>query len=322
MASTTPLNVESSIREVWASEVLREHLVSGFWGKFVGGEGSTMPIVQKTELLDKPGDTIHIQSTVPLSGAGVTGDTTALIGSEENLTTAEILVVPIFYRHGVRWYRRADKKSIVGLREEASMRLAEWGTQKMDALRFASYVDVSTVAANIFASVGGAGTKLGVTAAAGKLTSLDIQTIKLRLTNQKAKPLYTSAGEPVYGLVVHPNVMFDLKRDAEYRDWVQQAHIRGADNPFFKGATAMIDGVVLFEHPNVQTYTATDASKAAECIAFGQGAFVEGVDENVSWDEMDFDYGNEFGIAYKFAMESKRALKLNSLVCYLSAVDK
>ena len=139
MTATTPTHVDTSINEVWAKKVLRDHLRDGFWGRFTGPEGSGAPIIQKTELLNAPGDTIHIQVTSPLSGAGVSGDTTALEGSEENLTTSEMTVIPVFYRHGVRWYRRANKKSILDLRSEAQMRLAEWGGEKMDDLRFANF---------------------------------------------------------------------------------------------------------------------------------------------------------------------------------------
>jgi N4-gp56 family major capsid protein len=339
MASTTPTNVDSSIREVWAKGVLREHLIAGFFGKFVGPEGSSAAIVQKTELLDKPGDLIHIQTTVPLSGAGVTGDTATLVGNEENLTTAEILVQPQFYRHGVRWYRRANKKSIVALRDEAKLRLAEWGEEKMDDLRFAQFASITDAdvpgaavgryAANEYVPVGTVdGADAGSTIdkadilAANKLTVVDLQTIKLRLVNQKAKPLKTAGGEPVYAMVCHPNALFDIKRDSEYRDWVKDAERRGPDNPFFTGATAMVDGMVLYEHPNVPTYTSQAGIKSAVNIAFGANAFVEGVDENPSWDEDSFDYGNEFGIAYKFAFQPRRALKLSSLLVYSAAVDK
>ena len=123
MASTTPTNVDSSIREVWADRVLRDTLYAGFWGSKVGGPGARSPLIRQTELLDRPGDVIHIQVTNPLAGAGVSGDTTALTGSEEALLTAEIKTVPDLYRHAVRMYRMAQKKSLIDLREEARMRL-------------------------------------------------------------------------------------------------------------------------------------------------------------------------------------------------------
>lgn len=335
MASTTPTNVDTSIPEIWAKQTLREHLIAGFWGKFAGPEGSGSPIIQKTELLNSPGDTVHIQVTTPLVGAGVSGDTTALIGSEENLTTAEMTVVPVFYRHGVRWYRRANKKSIIDLRNEAQMRLAEWGEEKMDDLRFANFVQTAnlngaTYTPNEYFVKGVADSSdVGTTittvdiAAGDHLTVDDIQRIKLRLVLNKAKPIKSVDGLPFYAMVVHPYCLYNLKREQEYRDWVREAHVRGAANPMFLGSTAIIDGVVLYEHPNVPTAASTNPDGSvtfAKNIAFGAEAFVEGVDENPSWDEENFDYNNEFGIAYKFAFQPRRALALSSLLVYAEAV--
>ena len=336
MASTTPTHVDTSIKEVWAQRVLREHLVAGFWGKFAGPEGSGSPIIQKTELLNKPGDTIRIQVTTPLTGAGVSGDTTALEGSEENLTTSEMTVVPVFYRHGVRWYRRANKKSILDLREEARMRLGEWGQEKMDDIRFANFVQTSNLNSATYtpneyyvkgvADSSDVGTDITTEdiASGDHITVDDVQRIKLALVNQKAKPIKSVDGLPFYAMVVHPNCLYNLKRESEYRDWVREAHRRGADNPMFLGSTAILDGVILYEHPNVPVATNTNPDGAVQYatnIAFGAEAFCEGVDEAPSWDEDSFDYNNEFGIAYKFAFQPRRALALSSLLVYAEAVD-
>ena len=143
MASTTPTNVDSSIPEIWAKDSLRRVKREGFWGRFTGPEGSGAPIIQKTELLNKPGDLMHIQVTDPLTGNGQTGDTSTVVGNEENLLTSEIKSAPELYRHGVRVNSRASKKSILDLRSEARMRLEEWAKNKIDNLRFTNLVATS-----------------------------------------------------------------------------------------------------------------------------------------------------------------------------------
>ena len=326
MASTTPTHVDSSINEVWARKTLREHLVAGFWGKMTGPEGSGAPIVQKTELLNKPGDLIHIQTTAPLTGAGISGDTAVLEGNEENLTTSEIQVSPVQYRHGVRMFRRANKKSILDLREEARMRLGEWGAEKMDDIRFSQFVSTNeasvpdaTYAAYTYSAGGALGDDADDVAANDDLTVAELQKIKLRLVNQKAKPIKSKDGLPYYFMVVHPNCIYNLKREQEYRDWVREAAVRGESNPFFTGALAVVDGMVLFEHPNVPKAANATSVQVATNIAFGSNAFVEGVDESPSWNEKLFDYDNELGIAYRFAFQPRRALQLNSLLVYADA---
>ena len=323
-ASTTNANVATSHPELWASDVLREHLRDGFWGRFIG-----TAIRQRTELLGV-GDTLHIQVTNPLSGSGVAGDEGLLQGQEENLTTSEILCMPKLIRHAVRTYRRADKKSIVDLRGEAKMRLAEWGAECMDDKRFLNFSAAALDGSASFGGNHGGETYTPNTYAVGGGTDEDdievgndldvesVQEIALKLYEQKAKPVVID-GQEYFALVVSPRSLHALKREAEYRDWVREAGARGPENPFFRGSTAIIDGVVIFRHTNViqaATGGAGNNVPYMQGIAFGADAFVEAVDEGPSWNEESFDYGNELGVAYGFAFEPRRALELSSVQVY------
>ncbi len=324
MAVTTPTHVDSSIPELWAKLTLRDHLRGGFWAGLTGPEGSRSAIIRNTALVANPGDTIHIQVTTPLVGGGIVGDQTSLEGSEENLTSTSKKVVPVFYRHGVRWFRRANKKSIIGLREEAKMRLAEWGGEKMDDIRFANFTSSAlmngeTYTPNAFSVGGGADVPADI-ATTDVLTVEALQQIKLELYNNRAIPLRSEMGEDVFGMVVHPNTLYNLKRSAEYVDWVREAAEKGKNNPFFRGAVAMVDGMLLFQHNNVPSANdGATANAVSRNIAFGAEAFIEGVDEAPDWAEDDFDYGNQFGIAYSFGFQPRRGLEKNSLVVYAAA---
>lgn len=325
MTATTPTHVDSSIQELWAKLTLRDSLRPGFWSKFVGGEGSRSPIIRRTDLVTNPGDTIHIQVTNPLTGSGVSGDTTALEGSEENLSTSSIKCIPLFYRHAVRNYRRANKKSMLDLRSEAQLRLAEWGGEKMDDVRFDKFTSSALLNGETYTPnvrVVGGGTAAVDVATTDTLSVAEIQKVKLALYENRALPLRTAEGEDVFAMVCHQNTIYDLKRETEYRDWVKDAEIRGKTNPFFVGATAMIDGVVLFTHSNVPTaLDGATSNSVSRNIAFGAEAFVEAVDEAPSWDEDTFDYGNQLGIAYKFGFQPRRALAKNSLIVLAAATS-
>lgn len=322
MAVTLPADVDSSIPEVWARKVLRDHRYAGFWGRFIGNA-----IVQDSSLLNAPGDLLHIQVTNPLTGAGVTGDTAALTGNEEKLVTSEMKVSPLLYRHAVRVNRRAQKKSIVELRSEAKSRLTEWGMHTMDTVRFTNFAATALPAPlgaeaytpNYYTVGGTDGTPHIDDIAVGEtLTVQAIQEIRLKLEANRAKPIDLD-GFGLYALVVHPYALLKLKRETEYQSWVREAHVRGSENPFFRGATAVIDGVVIFGHfrsPLAANATAVQVNRG---IAFGAEAFVEGLDENVHSEMESFDYGLEWGISYEFAFQPRRALELSSMQVYSSA---
>ena len=328
MAFTTPTNVDSSIPELWAKQVLRTHSVGGFWGRFMGGEGSGAPIIQKYDFQNSPGDLLHINITNPLAGAGVAGDLTVLEGNEEALLSTELKAAPEYYRHAVGIYRRTAKKSIIPLRQEARMRLTEWGMVKQDTLRFANFAAIvvpppvtgDAYVPNIVTAGGTDGTPhIDDVVAGDVLTVAEIQKIKLKLMLQHAKPVMVD-GFPTYFLVTHPNTLYQLKREAEYRDWVREAGVRGENNPFFRGATAMIDGVVIHEHERVPVSNNATAVAVSKGIAFGAEFALEAIDEAPDWDEDVFDYGNKLGVAYGFAFYPRRALELSSVQVYAAAV--
>lgn len=323
MASTTPTNVDSAIPEVWAKLVLRDHKVKGFWGRFVGSEGSGAPLIQRTELLNKPGDLIHVQITNPLAGAGQTGDVASVQGNEEALLSTEQKISPLLYRHGVRAFRRAQKKSIIDLRSEARMRLAEWGMNRMDNERFSLFtasalpapLAAEAYAPNIYRVNARANNAAVV---AGDTWSVRfIQEVKLKLRIARSQPIDVD-GHPMYIAVAHPYATFQLKQEARYEAWVREAAVRGSDNPFFRGALAVIDGLIIHEHENSPLVASTIQVNTG--LAFGKEAFIEGLDEDVSWAEDTFDYGNELGVAYAFAFQPRRALELSSLQVVSAAV--
>lgn len=336
MATTVPADVAASTPEVWAKSVLRTHKDGAFWRNMVGSEGSGKPIIQKSELLNKPGDLIHISITAPLSGAGRRGDTQDLEGNEESLSTSAIKASPFLVRHAVRWNRRANKKNIVELRAEAKMRLTEWGMVAMDTQRFRHFISDGTGGVDVDGALASTANPLPVAGEAytpnsyvlgdladedlisnstGLLDVREIQVIKVLLDEQLAKPLYTVEGEPVYVLVVSPNAAFNLKRDSEYQTYVQNARERAKTNPLFTGALAMVDGMVIFDHSRTPRFTNTHAD-TVDCfrgVAFGAEAFVEALDENVHSEDDTFDYGRDIGISYEFAFQPRRALEDNSI---------
>lgn len=327
MAVTNPSNVDTAIQELWAKLILRDFKRTGFWAPFIGGEGSGKPIIQRSELLAGGADTIHIQVTNPLSGAGVEGDVAVLEGNEENLATSEIRLTTTLYRHAVKNNRRAAKKSSVDLFEETRLRLAEWGADKLDSVRFTGIYNTSNTwvtpdtvyTPNTMYASATAGDNNIV--AANKWTVALARKVKYKLLSQKAKPFKVN-GLPWWAVLISPEQEYDLKQDTQYDNYAVQAQNRGMDNPIFTGALMAVDGLVFYPHFSVPTLTNANATptRIARSLAFGAEFALEALDENVSWVERDFDYGHQKGVAYSFASKCRRGLEQNSIQVMTSAV--
>jgi N4-gp56 family major capsid protein len=324
VATTTTTDVDTAIPDVYSRRVLRSHVRNGFWGPFCGPPGSGMPIIQQAELLNNPGDTVHIQVTNPLSGAGVSGDNATLTGNEEKLTTSEMTCIPVLWRHAVRGWRRAAKKSMLDIREEATLRLGEWGMDKLDNLRFSTFLQATTLNGGTYTpniKYAGAATSNATISTAMTMTVSDVRKVRALLANNKCRPMRIN-GRDWFFMVVHPFAALDLSNDTVYNTAVTSALPRAEDNPIFTGAIAAIGGMVIYESFNVP-YTNGGVGGTVpiqKAIAFGREAFVEGLDENVTWFEESFDYGSEWGVAYSFAVQSRRALELSSIQ-YQSALN-
>jgi N4-gp56 family major capsid protein len=324
MAMTNLSAADAAIPELWGRMALRSTLRSPLWSRFVGAEGSGMPIIQKFDLVTA-GDIMHIPITSSLVGAGVTGETT-LAGAEEVLPITNLGVAPVFYRHGVRTNHLAAHRSAIDILSEAQVHLGQWGAAKADSVRHAAFVATSlaaplngeTYTPNVTYSA--SRTSIVTVAATDKLTVDEVRKLRLKLIAQNCTPLRSADGAKMFGLIVSEQMAYDLKSDTAYNTAVQNAGPRDATNPIFSGALAVIDGVAIYSDLGVVTATdGASSAKVARAVAFGAEAFVEGWSEQVSFQSDQFDYGFERGTSYQFGFHPRRALAKNSLVFYCAS---
>jgi N4-gp56 family major capsid protein len=84
------------------------------------------------------------------------------------------------------------------------------------------------------------------------------------------KPLM-AGGKEYYVLLIHPQTLAALKKDADYQRAVTTGLPRNASNPWFTGGTVTVDGAVIHEHR--LTYNTKGAAAGAK---WGSGSNVDG----------------------------------------------
>lgn len=323
---------------VWADEISIAGRDESFWlsNGFVGKNTADMsrPVHRITELTrTERGHRCIMQLVAELQEDGTWGDN-ELTDNEENLVNDTVEIVIDQMRHGVKSKgKMAEQRTVVRFRSMAKNKLSFWLGDKIDEMMFlvaagraftlttggATRSGTSQLPQAAFASditapstnrimYGGDATGEGDLVAADKMTWDLIVTACAKAKRKRIKPI-RDRGKPHYIIVMSTEQMRDLKKDSDYKTLVSTAGPRGSKNPLFMNAAAVIDGVVLYEHP--KTYSTLDATSGsakwgsgntvdgAQAILLGSQAIGYSTVGGAEFEEADkTDYGNRPGISY------------------------
>lgn len=184
--------------------------------------------------------------------------------------------------------------------------------QNLNDLEFAADVLAPTANRALRVEASGIVDGTGFSAAAGALRKLrygDIVQMQATARERFIKPVMGKNGEEIYHMFLTPQGMADLKLDPDFIANVRHAGVRGDKNSLFKGTSksVMVDGVMIHEFHHVfDTRGAAAGSKMGTTGADeGQRALLCGAQalgmcdlNTASWDEEEFNYKNQPGIAY------------------------
>ncbi len=120
------------------------------------------------------------------------------------------------------------------------------------------------------------------------------------MTQTPLRPIKIN-GKNYFVLLVHPDVMGDLKNDATFAQARREALDRGKDNPIFQGSEAIWDGVVIHEHVNGPIYNNWGSGanvSGAKCVLMGAQALIWAWGKRPEVVAEEFDYKEEHGYAW------------------------
>lgn len=308
--------------KLWSKRLFREALKATFFSKFMGEEDTNVLQV-KTETSKGPGDRITIGLRMQLTAPGVLGDGT-LEGNEEALVTYSDNVTIDQLRNAVRSQgQMSDQRIPFSVREESYSGLRDWYAGRLDQSWFnqlcgnTAQTDVRYTGNQATTAPSSGNILIQGQTTENSLTSSD--TFNLNLID-KAVALATTAtpmirpmvvnGQPYYVAFLHPYQVYNLRTNTSTGQWldIQKAAMTGGDvedNPIFTGALGVYNNVILHQDyriPNAlqtngtakaNTARAVFAGAQASIMAFGQ----KNSDQEMSWVEELFDYGNQLGVS-------------------------
>lgn len=328
--------------KVWAKTVEYEALKATPIGPLIGDSPDSI-IHRKDELTKGPGDRVRYTLFRSLEGDGVTEGQT-LLGNEESLEnyTDDLLINELMHAAKVpNDGRSIDSQRVVyNLRDTARRQLRDWFAQRLSVAFFnavcGNVAQTNTKYTGQNATIApSSGRQIwaGTATTDETLTTADTFTMDMvyaaktvaQTASPKVKPIHAkimnkdggeasdSADvlEEIYCMYLHPNQVFDLKRDMSDGEWfsIQSAALAGgkiSNNPIFNGSLGMVDGVLLKRADDIPlgVNSTTDIAVAntrravllgaqAACYARSAG----GGSQRFRWVEELLDYERVLGVS-------------------------
>lgn len=335
MAETDFGALTNARKKVWSERTWIQGRDRSFWyanGMMGSGtDDDNKPIHLVTELTATDrGDRCVMQLINELQGDGVAGDN-PLDGNEESLVNDDQEIVIDQFRSAVKNKgRMAEQRTVIRFRAQARNKLSYWLTDKLDEMTFlmgsgraftlkldgstrpgTSQLPLLQFASSVVAASTERVVFPNAVTAENNITTADtmswIYLVKCAAyaRYKRLKPIRMN-GKELYCVVMTPQQARDLKTDSNYMTNVGRAQVRGDNNPLFTGAFAMIDNLLLYEHPKVYNTLGTATKWGAGTNVNGAQALLLGAQAigfarigEASWEESTLtDYNNKKGIGY------------------------
>ena len=332
MAVTDFGALSTAKKKVWAVDIWLAGRDANFWmsNGFVGN-GQNNVIQRITELTrTERGDECVMQLVADLQSDGVAGDG-ILQGNEEAMFNDTISIHIDQLRHGVVTKgAMSEQRTVIRFRSTAKEKLSFWYADKLDEIMFLTAAGISyayktdgssrtattlqqlSFGADVVAPSSGRIRYANTNTSTSTIATTDtlgwqmIVSVQAYAKRKRMRPI-RGGGREYYALLISTEQMRDLKRDTVYQTNVGRAANRGPDNPLFKNAAAVIDGIVLYEHNKVPTtlglasgskWGAGGLVDGAQAMLLGAQALGFATLGDMTFEEADnTDYKNRPGIA-------------------------
>ena len=324
----------SAQKRVWAGKLWLQFRDESFWmsNGFIGTNMNT-PIHRVEELTKTTrGLECVMQIVNDLENDGIVGDNDMTGNEEQMVNDAQIITIDSLMNAVKSKGKMAEQATVIRFREEAKNKLAFWLPDKIDELMFltaagraytlktdlstrgasqlpqlAFAADVSAPSTNRIKYAGSATSEATLTAA-DKMSWAVCVAAKTYAHRQGIRPI-RQGGKQYYAMVISPEQRRDLLLDSTYQTIVSRAAERGSNNPLFKNALAVVDGLILYDHrkvinttglANASKWGAAGTVEGAQATLMGAGALGFTTLGGGEWSEADQnDYGRKPGVGYE-----------------------
>jgi len=303
MATTSIATSHGLTVEQWKAELFKKYQELTFFGKFKGVGGKSIVSVQR-DLQKKDGDAITFGFSNSIRGtAGVTGNTpleghdgTNYVTNNEAMTYNYQRVVIDQVRQSIKLKGLMDEKRVAfNMRNDAKAQLTDWMSYNEDQALFTALNSADTVASSFITGTGLTYDAIVDMKKEAMFPSDD--NIAIDKKTRKIEPIKMDGGEEVFILGVNPADAAAFRKSADFKNFNQNADVRGNKNAIFTGMLGMFNNVVVHEHSGFA---------AGAPVLMGANALFLAYGKEIMYGEDTFDYDNQTG----FMIGSVRGISL------------
>lgn len=320
----------------WDDRFFKEYVRENRFAPYMGTDVNAV-IQMQEDLSKKKGDRITFALVNKIGATAVTG-TGTLEGNEQAMGSRSHLLTIDKRRTGVRIAEMSEQKSAIDLRNAAKSMLKSWAVsdtrtliiKALNSLRSGTTISTWSTGAELqalgatlhdawqvdnadrilFGAYGphandfSAG-HTALDASGDKMTAAVLTTAKImaQTASPNITPIRTKDDEEWFVAFLHPLQIRDLVlSDSTFQAAQREARERGKENPLFRGADYVWDGIIIRsipEIPLVAGASVTGGSSVQTAAGLLCGAQALGYGLAKRWKSVTetFDYGDKQGVA-------------------------
>lgn len=321
-------------------ELYREVWEEDFFAKYgLIGKDANSVIQLKTDFTKEQGDAMVVTLSLEPSDDGIHADGW-VEGNEMDMDFVHDTITLDEYGHAMRTKGKLTEQRFNSgnLRGEMKTALANWWNNKkstwifkqLSGTAFYGYPGTASGTPGSLTEVGNAavantnviyGGDASSTATIDETDTLTPDLISIAKLSAKTGYINSSTqihkvrptmvnGKPYYIMICHPYALFDLKKTDEWKQAMLEAERRGPENPIFTGATAIFDGVIIYESDKVVTASTWGSGGnvygAINLLLGAQAGAVAVAQDGPDWVEDQFNYGKKWGVYTGMIMGVKK----------------
>lgn len=278
--------------EQWQADLFKVYQEMTFFGKFKGVGGKSIVSVQR-DLGKKAGDAITFGFSNSIRGAaGVTGNTpleghdgTNYVTNNEAMTYNYQRVVIDQIRQSIKLAGLMDEKRVAfSMRNDAKSQLTDWLSYNEDQAIFTAVNSCDEVLTSFITGTGLTYDAIVDMKKEAMFPSDD--NIGAGAKTRKIEPIKVEGGEEYFVLGVNPADAAAFRKSTDFKNFNQNADVRGSGNAIFTGSLGTFNNVVIHEHSGFE---------AGKPVLMGANAALLAYGKEIMYGEDTFDYDNQTG---------------------------